>query len=197
MKYLSMFCVTAMFVFATGIAMADSIKGRVGVTGKIGFINPSNGDIYGARLDTDLGFIGGGGIIYGVTDNIAVEMDITHASFSSTSFYGGGDFNTTNISLGGQYRFMNLPVRQLVPYAGAGIDILINGTSIAGGDVDNVLGVHIAAGVDYFVQKELALTAELKGVIAPDADITDAFGRKVGNFDPSSLIMTFGARYFF
>jgi outer membrane protein len=44
--------------------------------------------------------------------------------------------------------------------------------------------------------KQLALTAELKGLLAPDADI-DVNSVKVGNYDPTSLSMTFGVRYFF
>ena len=51
--------------------------------------------------------------------------------------------------------------------------------------------------VDYFVLKQLAVTGQLKGVLAPDADVRDYRGVKVGNFDPSSLSVTFGVRYFF
>jgi outer membrane protein len=51
-------------------------------------------------------------------------------------------------------------------------------------------------GVDYFLMKQLALTSEIKGVIAPNADIKFG-GGKVGEFDPDSFSMTFGARYFF
>jgi outer membrane protein len=64
------------------------------------------------------------------------------------------------------------------------------------GDVDTVVGVHLAGGVDYFLMKQLAFTSQLKAVIAPDADIT-ASGAKIGNFDPMSISMTFGVRYFF
>lgn len=194
-------CVAAMLVLAGGNAMADSIKGRVGVSGRIGFINPSNSDLNGFREDTDAGFIGGGGFIYGFTDNLAMELDITHAEFSSGensfSLQGSNDFQTTNISLGGQYRFAIPSLKSLVPYAGTGLDILVNGIDRAGGGIDNLVGMHLSGGVDYFVLKQLAATGEMKGVFAPDADITDERGRKVGNYDPTNLTVTFGVRYFF
>ncbi len=197
-------CMTAVLALAVGTAMAESIKNRIGVTGRIGFLVPADSEAltdFGvlSTLSTDVGFNGGGGFIYGITDNIAAELDITHTWFGAN--LGGfhqGDFNTTNISLGAQYRF-NVPVAHLTPYVGAGLDILVNGFDFEGGgsaDVDTVVGGHISGGVDYFVMKQLALTAEMKGVIAPDADIKDAFG-KIGNYDPMAFTMTFGARYFF
>ena len=144
-------------------------------------------------MSTDSGIIGGGGLIYGLTNDVALELDITHAAYGSNP---GVDFGTTNISLGAQYRFIDLPQRHLVPFAGGGLDILVNDVNNGLG-ADTVAGVHVKGGVDYFITRELAATAEMKGVLAPDADIHDATGRKVGNFDPMSISVTFGVRYFF
>ncbi|HEY6871372.1 MAG TPA: outer membrane beta-barrel protein [Geobacteraceae bacterium] len=199
---LVVFCAAALLTLAAGTAMAaDSIQGRLGVTGKIGFAVPADSELNnGTKISTDTGFIGGGGFIYGITDNIAVEFDITHAAYGSSTlvapgFFGSSDIDTTNISFGVQYRFLNLPVRHLVPYAGGGLDILLNDAN--NGDVDNTVGIHLNAGADYFIQRQIALTTEIKGVIAPDADITVPGVGKVGNFDPDSFSMTFGVRYFF
>lgn len=186
-KYLCMFCAAAVITLATGTAMADSIKGRSGVTGRLGFIVPSDSSsVASGVIGTNIDFIGGGGFIYGVTDSVAAELDITHVGFDR--------FDITNITLGAQYRFTNLPMKELVPYAGAGLDILVNG--IDNGSVDNTVGGHLAIGADYFIQKQLALTTEMKGVIAPDVDIKVG-GAKVGEFDPTYFSMTFGVRYFF
>jgi len=180
--------VAAALILTAGSAMADNIKGRLGVTGKIGFIVPSNSSsVATGVIGTNAEFIGGGGFIYGVTDNIAAEFDITHTGYSG--------FDTTNISLGGQYRYLGLPMRQLVPYGGAGLDILLNGFD--NGEVDDVVGVHVCVGADYFLLKQLAVTAEAKGVFAGDADIHGPGGGKIGDFDPTSFSMTFGVRYFF
>lgn len=183
----------AVLTLAAGSALADNINGRLGVTGRLGFIVPADSDIDGFNVSTDTGIIGGGGLIYGLTKDVALELDITHAAYGSSP---GVDFNTTNISLGAQYRFIDLPHRQLVPFVGGGLDILVNGVS-DGLDADTVVGAHVKGGVDYFITREFAATAEMKGVLAPDADIHDPFGRKVGNFDPMSFSMTFGVRYFF
>jgi len=200
---LFMLCLAVMFILPTGTAMADSIKGRLGLTGRIGFAVPADSDINGFIVNTDTGFIGGGGFIYGITDNIATELDITHASYGSSTLitpapFGSSDFDTTNISFGVQYRFINLPISKLVPYAGGGLDILVNNADTGGiSDIDTVVGVHLSGGVDYFILKELAITTELKGVLAPNADIHNSGGAKIGNFDPDSFSMTFGVRYFF
>ena len=202
-KRLVMLCLAVMFILTAGTALADSIRGRLGLTGRLGFAVPADSNINGTTISTETGFIGGGGFIYGLTDNIATELDVTHAAYGSTTLitpapFGNSDFDTTNISLGVQYRFINLPMSKLVPYAGAGLDILINSASTGGiSDVDNVVGVHVSGGVDYFILKELAVTAEIKGVLAPDADMHNSGGVKIGNFDPDNFSMTFGVRYFF
>ena len=174
----------------TGSAMADSIQGKIGVTGKIGFLIPSDGDFDTRRNGTDTGFVGGGGVIYGFDKNIAGEIDITRTEFGSDN----GDFGTTNISLGAQYRFL-LSETKVVPYVGGGLDLLMN-DSDRRYDVDTTLGIHLSGGVDFFVTKQIALTAEAKLVLAPDADISEPSGKR-GNFDPSSFSTLFGVRYFF
>lgn len=121
---------------------------------------------------------------------------MTRTSFGSDT----GHFGVTNISFGGQYRFA-LQQRQFVPYLGAGLDILVTDYDVNGGarsDVDTTVGGHVSGGVDFFLQRNLALTAEAKLVGAPDARITDRqSGNHVGNFDPSSFSTTIGIRYFF
>jgi outer membrane protein len=189
-KLLILACATTVLTLTTGLAMADSIKGKVGVTGKIGFLIPADNDIGPYKNNTDPGFIGGGGFIYGIDDHFAAEIDITRTSFESDF----GKFGTTNLSLGGQYRFA-ISQPQIVPYLGAGLDILMNDAD-QGRNVDTTVGVHGSAGVDYFITKRLALTTELKLVVAADSDITSA-GGKVGNFNPNSFSTTFGVRYFF
>lgn len=197
-KSLIVFCTVFTLVLTAGVAVAaDSIQGRLGVTGRLGFLVPSDSELFGnpSNLDTDVGFIGGGGFIYGIDKNFAVELDITNTEFDAK--WGGskvGDFNTTNLSLGAQYRFVDMTVKNLVPYVGAGLDILFSDFNNA--DVDTVAGVHVSGGVDYFIMKQLAVTAELKGVVAPESDIKYG-GEKIGNYDPMSLSMTFGVRYFF
>jgi outer membrane protein len=95
--------------------------------------------------------------------------------------------------MGAQYRFA-LSQPKLVPYLGAGLDILLIDAD-RGRNVDTTVGVHASAGIDYFIMKQLALTAEAKLVVAPDTDISGPGGN--GKFDPNSFSTTFGVRYFF
>jgi len=188
-KLLVLACATATLSLAAVPAMADSIQGKLGVTGRIGFVIPSNGDFGPFKNETDAGITGGGGLIYGIDNHFAAEIDISRSGFGSDI----GDFGVTNIALGAQYRFV-LAQPKLVPYLGAGLDLLLIDAD-QGRDVDTTVGVHASAGLDYFITKQFALTTEAKLVLAPDADINGPTGR--GNFDPNSFSTTFGLRYFF
>jgi outer membrane protein len=197
-QLISLLCLALAVTVGSGTALAENIKGRLGVTGKIGFYNPGDSDFDNFKLETDVGFLGGGGLIFGVTDNLAAEIDVTHTEFGTELVSGQdqGDFSVTNIALGVQYRF-DTPQPKLSPYAGGGIDILINDYDRPGGaDVDPTVGVHLCGGLDYFVTKHIVLNAEIRGVAAPEADI-DAPGGASGHFDPSGVAGTFGVRFFF
>lgn len=199
-KLLVLVCLAATVSLTTGTAMADSIKGRVGVTGKIGLLVPGNSDIGDKRIKTDVGFVGGGGFLYGIDDNFAAEIDVTRTEFGSDfpSSGNAGDFGITDVSLGGQYRF-ELTHKKLVPYVGAGLDILLSDYDAPDGrrhDVDTTVGIHASGGVDYFILKQLALTAEVKALAAADTDINDSSVKR-GNFNPSSVSGTVGVRFFF
>lgn len=192
-KLLVVAVVALMLTLIGGGAYAESIENRIGVTGRMGFIIPADSDFEDYQIDTDAGFIGGGGVIYGFDKNIAIEIDVTHTWFGGNLPSGAdmGEFSITNLAFGVQYRFQ-VAEPALTPYAGGGIDILFNDYSRA--SVDDVVGIHAAGGVDYFLTRDIALNAEIKAVVAPDADIK---GGRGGNFDPSSISGTFGVRYFF
>ena len=189
-KLLVLVCATATLSLAAGSAFAESIKGKIGVSGKIGLLMPSDGDIGSRNNETSAGLIVGAGIIYGIDTNIAAEIGVSHAVFDSDF----GDFSVTDIALGAQYRFA-LDQPQLVPYVGAGVDILISDGD-QGRSVDTTVGVHASGGIDYFLTKQFALTAEARLLVAPETDINGPFGEK-GNFDPTSFATTLGVRYFF
>jgi len=199
-KLIVLACLATTISMTAGTAMADSIKGRLGVTGRVGFINPADNTADPTpgfpNNKTDVGLVAGGGLIFGIDDHIALELEVTRASFGSET----GDFGVTNVSFGGQYRFA-LQQRQLVPYIGVGLDILSTDYDENGGarsDVETKVGGHVSGGVDFFLQRNLALTAEAKLVVAPDARITDRqSGAPAGDFDPSSFSTTVGIRFFF
>jgi len=194
-KLIVITCLASAVALTAGTAMADSIKGRVGVTGKIGFLLPADNESDFLSNKTDAGFVGGASVIYGIDDHFAAELEVSRTSFGSET----GDFGITNVSLGGQYRFA-LSNPQLVPFLGLGMDILVSDYDPNDGsrrNVDTTVGAHLSAGADYFLARQLALTAEAKVVAAPDTSITDGFGNHRGNFDPSSFTGTVGIRYFF
>jgi len=193
-KLIATACLATAVALSAGPASADSIKGKLGITGKLGFLVPADNESDFYHNNTDTGFVVGGGLIYGLDQNFAGELAATRTWFGSET----GDFGITDLGLGLQYRFT--PSSKLVPYLGAGLDVLMSDYHPNFGphqDVDTTVGAHLAGGLDYFVQRNLALTGEVKLLLAPDTDITDNFGNHTGNFDPSSVSGTVGLRYFF
>lgn len=180
---------------ASGTALADSIKGTLGLTGKMGMIIPADSKTDTGTgkvlIETDPGFIIGGGLIYGFDDNAAFEMSVTHSWFNVKNT-SAGDATLTDMAFGLQYRFT--PEQKLVPYIGGGLDILLPDMDRA--KVDTTIGAHIKGGVDYFIARNVAVTGELKLTGGLDADITVG-GNKVGDFDPSSVSVMGGVRLYF
>ena len=196
MKKLIVFaCLATTISMTAGVAMADSIKGRIGVTGKLGFILPADNDADLTHNKTDVGLTAGAGLIYGLDNHFAAEIGVTQSNFDADN----GDFDVTDFSLGGQYRFTSTNPK-LVPYLGAGFNILAtdyNSNNGGSRDVDTKFGVYASGGVDYFLLNNMALTAEVRLVVAPDAKITDGNGNSRGHFDPTSFSTTGGIKFFF
>jgi outer membrane protein len=196
-KILTILSIAALLAVSTAQAEAQNIKGKIGLTARLGFLVPADSD-YGAdksKLETDAGFVFGFGALYGIDKNWAAELAITSSNFNGQTPTGGikGDFDVTDISLGGQYRF-EISQPGLTPYVGAGFDILLSDFDRPGHSVDNTIGIHAVGGIDYFVTRNVALNAEGKILIAPETDINGGSG---GNFDPSGFSGMFGIRYFF
>ena len=175
-------------------ALAESINGRLGLTGKVGGIVPTNdSDIKGVNFENSGGFAGGGGLIYGFTDSLAAEFDVTHAPSLDAKIGGAkvGETQFTDISLGLQYRIM--PEKRLVPYLGLGGDAIKG--DIENSSLDWTYGGHVNAGVDFFLNRSIALNLDFRGVFAAKSDISQN-GATVGKFDPMSFVGTVGIRLF-
>lgn len=218
MKTYLLFIVTAAVVCTLPeISLADSIKGRVGVTGRAGLLVPSDIEftaltgyaiapalniavinIGKAKADTTLA--GGGGFIYGVTDHFAVEVDVTHTPKIDYDYSGQKLFEitTTDVSLGLQYRF--LPENTLVPYLGVGADFIISDGKYLAGDnmnIETVVGQHVNAGVDFFVTKRMVLNADFRSIMGPKANTSSQNPSLVkAEYDPISFVALFGVRFF-
>jgi len=193
-KLIVLFACAALTVWCAGEAAAQELRGRVALNAKLGVIDPADSEkgssLGNLVVSSDAGIIGGGGILYGLDDNVAVELEVTHASFRTS---GLGTAGVTDVSIGPQFRF---PERQrLIPYLGAGVDILVN--SLTDRTTDTVVGGHIAGGFDYMLLRDVALNAEIRGVKAISSDVRDFTGVKEGSFDPSNISFTVGARFFF
>jgi len=174
----------------TAQAEAQSIRGTMGVTARAGFISPadSKGRV-GDYVDTNLGFVGDLGFIYGVDDNLGFEVDLSYGKFSTDSSSGYGTGTLKGMAVGMQYRFPPANPR-LTPYMGLGVDVLIPDYKRA--NVDTVFGAHVRGGFDYFVDRNLAVNIDLKVTGGFEADVDGG-----GKFDTSNVTTMGGFRYFF
>ncbi len=183
-------------------AMADTIANRFGLTGRFGFAAPVKvGDaefINGHSNDTKSGLAWNGGFIYGFTDHLAGELEISYLPRLDVEVAGikAYEAKVADYAIGVQYRFM--PTGQVVPYVGLGIDFIngdldhVNGT---GYDLDWTYGGHVGAGVDWFLTKGIALTADLRGTGAMSGDVKRG-ETKVTEYDPFWIQGTIGVRLF-
>jgi outer membrane protein len=195
--------------FIAGNAKAESIKGRLGITGQLGFIVPDNSrytadfvNSNGLATDTlkaDGGFTGGGGLIYGLTDNWALDAHVLYSPQNDYKNQNNAkvlEIDTIDASLGIQYR--NNVSQDFAAYLGGGVDVLVSGVKDGSGhegDIDTVVGGNINAGADYFLTKYFALNLEFRGIFAPEADIK-AGGVTVAKYDPISYTGLIGVRWF-
>lgn len=192
--------VTLAVVLLTALAAdfpaAEDLTGKLGGTARIGFTVPADSDWEVAGpLNAETGVIFGAGLLYGVTRNLAAELDFTHSIYDLRfdRFSKDGTANVTNLSFGAMWRFAS--ERPYTPYAGGGLSVLFNDYTDA--DVDTTVGVNFKGGIDYFLNPRVALNAELKWVISPTADMKSRPVSDNGSFDPSSLSGLFGVRYIF
>jgi outer membrane protein len=190
------FIMTALSIMTAGGAAGENLEGRLGITARLGFALPSDSSWNGSSLSGDMGFTGGGGLLFGVTKNVAIEVEATATRYDlkNGSFVKDGTATVTNLSFNGLYHFAEYS--KASPYLGGGLSILFNDYTNA--DVDTVMGVNLKGGLDYFITHQIALNMELKGVISPTATMRDLTGTYTsGSFDPTSFSCLFGARYLF
>ncbi|KAB0668555.1 porin family protein [Oryzomonas sagensis] len=196
-KVFNAIAVSVLVLFAS-TAMADTIANRLGFTGKLGFATPVKDDFINGTSRTKTGFAGGGGLLYGFGDYVAAEVDVTHLPKLDVTKGGikAYEATLTDIGLGLQCRL--IPNGRVVPYIGAGADFIKGSLKHVSGndyDLDWTYGGHVSAGVDWFLTKGIALTAEARAVRTISGDILSG-STKVGEYDPYWVQGTFGLRMF-
>jgi outer membrane protein len=217
--FLIIFAVSLLF---SNTAMAESIAGKFGITARGGagyFLNSEFTDASVAYWGVDKtikggpGWTGGGGLMYGITDNLSVDFDIIYGQVDVTGTSSGGtdqvfgEGKTVDFSFGAQWRFA--PKRTFVPYAGAGVDFLINSFSFNDAystpgetlNADNTYGGHLNIGADYFVTPKIALNAEFRYLYSTKGDMIRKYPGETdvvaATYNPSNISGFAGIRFFF
>ena len=188
--------VTLIITMIASTAFADTIANRFGITGRIGVVAPLDNEFVKDTSDTNPGFAWNGGLIYGFNDHIATELEVTYIPEMEVEIAGDKAYEADmlDFSLGLQYRFT--PEKSLVPFVGIGVDFIkgdldhVNGNSY---DMDWSYGGHINAGLDWFLTKGIALTADVRCTAAAAGDVNKG-DTKVSEYDPLWFQGTVGFR---
>ena len=225
MKKIVIFAAAAVFLFAN-LAMAESIAGKVGVTARGGASYLFNSEftdefitanpLVDQDIKRDIGWTGGGGLMYGITDNLAVNFDVLYLQTTLKMSNAAQDYKiatakTIDFSLGAQWRF--IPKSRFVPYIGAGLDILWNKADIndefranrvaptSSIDIATTYGGHLSVGGDFFITPNIALNAEVRGLYSTKGDITfknaGLVDDKIAHYNPTNVSGFLGIRFFF
>jgi outer membrane protein len=184
-------------IMTSTAALGASLNGRLGLTGKAGALVPLKDDFISSTSESRTGIAAGGGLIFGVCRDFAVEVDVTRAPQLDVEISGSKAYEAalTDIAIGFQYRLLSQ--NRLVPFFGLGADFikgnLKHSASGARYNLDWTEGGHVNAGLDFFITNSIALSAETRYVFAFDGDVKSA-GTKVGKYDPMNFIGTIGFR---
>ena len=200
-RILSVVCLLA--ALAPASVFAEGIGGHFGLS-VLGGVNIPTDQKSSASGDmsSNLGYGYGGGLIFGLNNNIAVELEAIHSHVTADLHdVRSAEYDSNDIAIGGQYRFLGTaPMRQrVVPYLGAGLDLFLSSAKFVGGpqnDADISVGAHLKAGGDLFLTSNLALNLELRGVVGTETNVRQG-GATIGKFDPTSLLALAGVRVFF
>lgn len=194
MRNLLILAAVSIFTLSTSTAMADSINGRLGVTARVGATLPLNDDFISGTSDTEAGFAGGGGLIYGFGEHIAADVEVFHMPKLDVNANGVKTYEAaiTDIALGVQFRFPT--GNKMVPYFGLGPDFITGDLKHVSGTnhkLDWTYGGHINLGFDWFITPGIAMTTEVRGVYATDGDV---LGNPNGEYQPQWFQGTVGVR---
>jgi outer membrane protein len=178
-------------------AFGASIDRKFGVTGKAGAWVPLQDDFISSTSNSNTGIAYGGGVIYGFARDFALEIDVTHTPKLDVEIGGSKAYegSLTDVAIGFQYRLGSN--NRLVPYFGLGADFITgsleHSVSQANYSLDWTEGGHVKVGLDYFLTRGIALSAEGRYLIAFEGDVKSS-GTKVGDYNPMSFIGTVGIK---
>jgi opacity protein-like surface antigen len=157
---------TVAAVFALTFANAQDAKESTGgmgfangdlyLTGTAGFSSEKTGDV-----KTD-GFTLSPGLGYFVTDNIAIEGQLTYESSKFDN--GGGETKTNGFGIAAGAKYFWTPASQFSLSLGANLSYMSTKVEVGGFDgTEKEIGLNIPLGLNYFVSNDFAITSSWGG----------------------------------
>jgi outer membrane protein W len=208
MRKLSVFCaICFLLLAASGFAFAQEVTNTIGIGARVFYYSPQSEDVFGASVDIENDLAVGLNLTYIVTQNFSLELawnyfktDIEEGSFKL------GEFTTMPFMLTCQFRLT--PMGPIIPYVGGGVGYFINkfdesseaeeNAEVKDIDIDNSLGLHTNAGLDWFLTDNFALNLDAKYLFT-EADIEGEEGdsKVTGDIDFEALTIGSGIKFYF
>ncbi len=212
MRKLSAFCIICFFMLITvNFAGAQDVANKFGIGANVLYYFPQEDDLFGTSVNVDEDIALGLNFTYIVIPSFSLELawnyfktDIKNGSIKL------GEITTMPLLLTAQFRI--IPEGPIVPYVGAGVGYYLNDLAVKSEakkqakaaniayptDVDNSLGLHLNAGVDWFLTDFFALNLDTRYFFS-EADIEGKgpTSGTSGEINLDSLVVGAGVKVFF
>ncbi len=208
MRKLSVLCAICFFLLAaSGSAFSQEVTNTIGIGAGAFYYSPQSEDLFGANADIDDDLALGLSLTYIVIPNFSMEFawhyfktDVKGDSFEL------GELTVMPLMLTGQFRLT--PIGPVIPYVGGGVGYYINEfdesseakdkAEVKDIDIDNSLGLHINAGLDWFLTDDFALNLDAR-YIWTEADIEgeEEGSNVIDEIDFEALTIGSGIKFYF
>jgi outer membrane protein len=211
-RFMATFCVMSFFLLVTvGFANAQDIGNKFGIGTSATYYFPQDDDLLGTSVDLDDDIGGGLNFTYIVVPRFALELAWNY--FKTDIKHGGlevGEITIQPLLLTCWFRI--LPEGPVVPYIGGGVgyyfiefdisseakeEAKARGAALAE-DVDDSLGLHASAGLDWFITDNFAINLETR-YFWTEADVQGKEGSTTvnGDIDLAALVIGSGIKLYF
>ncbi len=212
MRKLSILCIICFFMLITvNLVSAQDVANKFGIGANVFYYFPQEDNLFGTSIDVEEDIALGLNFTYIVIPQFSLEL--TWHYFETDIEKDGaalGEINSLPLLLTAQYRI--IPEGPVVPYVGVGVGYYINDLDVKSEaraqakaanisyptDIDNSLGLHLNAGLDWFLTESFALNLDARYLFS-EADIEGqgTSSDTSDEIDLDSLLIGAGVKVYF
>ena len=216
-KFITSFFVVIALLFVVGqVRFAQGMEGRLGFGSRLSYIDYSDDDytLYGVEVDVELDedIMYEGNLTYFFQDYFSVELSVgyveTDVDLSALGLSAdAGEVEQIPVILSGRFHFSTNPT--INPYISFGVGYFFNDIDqndpvvefIYGAgaevDVDDSVGFHLGAGVEFFISENAAFNFDFKYIWTEVEAEVNKPGFTDEDLDINPYVLGLGIKYYF